>query len=151
MFRIFDLSFFEFTIFRWPVLVTCRSRVICKKVASRSGTIGAQSEKWSRTRREKKALRAFFGPGGCDFNFRFVPRLCRSVTRLFCKWRDVCKSLVAPYGRRTSYCDFVYRGNLNSKNKKGLSQIIAVVAQIIAGVSQMIAVFCPTCVWTKGA
>ena len=26
------------------VLVTCRSRVICKKVASRSGTIGAQSE-----------------------------------------------------------------------------------------------------------
>ena len=27
-----------------PVLVTCRSRVICKKVASRSGTIGAESE-----------------------------------------------------------------------------------------------------------
>ena len=26
------------------VVVTCRSRVICKKVASRSGTIGAQSE-----------------------------------------------------------------------------------------------------------
>ena len=26
------------------VLVTCRSRVICKKVASWSGTIGAQSE-----------------------------------------------------------------------------------------------------------
>ena len=26
------------------VPVTCRSRVICKKVASKSGTIGAQSE-----------------------------------------------------------------------------------------------------------
>ena len=26
------------------IFVTCRSRVICKKVASRSGTIGAQSE-----------------------------------------------------------------------------------------------------------
>ena len=28
----------------FEIFVTCRSRVICKKVASRSGTIGAQSE-----------------------------------------------------------------------------------------------------------
>ena len=31
---------------------------------------------------KKGASRLFWG-GGCDFNFRFVPRLCRSVTRLF--------------------------------------------------------------------
>ena len=39
------------------LVVTCRSRVICKKVASRSGTIGAQSENGSRTPRPKKGAK----------------------------------------------------------------------------------------------
>ena len=64
-----------------------------KKVASRSGKIGAQSEHWSRTPRSKKvAKRPFLRLARLQFSF--VRPVCCLMTRLFCKWHDFCKSLV---------------------------------------------------------
>ena len=45
---------------------------------------GGTKRKLKSHQAQKKALHAFLGAGGCDFNLRFVPRLSRSVTRLFC-------------------------------------------------------------------
>ena len=42
------------------VLVTCRSRSSCKKVASLSSTIGAQTDNWGRTLRPKQGAKRLF-------------------------------------------------------------------------------------------
>ena len=70
---------------RGLLLVTCRSRVICKKrrVTERHNR-GTKRKLKSHPPPQKKERIVFFCAWR-DFNFRFVPRLCRSVTRLFCK------------------------------------------------------------------
>ena len=46
--------------------VTCRSRVICKKVASRSGTSGAQNKIEVATPAQKRREAPFFAPGAAS-------------------------------------------------------------------------------------
>ena len=64
-----------------------KSRYLQKKSrhgAAQSGHKAKIEVAWEVTGAKKAASR-FFWAGRRDFNFRFVPRLCRSVTRLFCK------------------------------------------------------------------
>ena len=49
---------------------------------------------------QQKGALPLFWVRGCDFSFRFVRRLCRSATRLFCKRRVFCKSVVSLCTRR---------------------------------------------------
>ena len=57
--------------------MTCRSRVICKTVASRSGTIGAQAKIEVVPPRPKKGAKCFF----VALHFRFVCGLYCSMMR----------------------------------------------------------------------
>ena len=73
-----------------------------KKAPQRAAQWAAQAKIEVAPPAPKKPGSAFFC-AWYDFNFRFVPRLCRFVTRLVCKWRDFCKSLVTSRFCRDRY------------------------------------------------
>ena len=72
----------EYT-FKFPTPTTSdlqKSRHLQKNIASRSSTIGAQSENWSRTRRKKRRFALFVGAGGATSVFALCA-YCAALAR----------------------------------------------------------------------
>ena len=98
------------------VLVTCRSRVICKKVAS-----GHKAKIEGAPPAQKKREALFFF-AWCDFNFRFlrsVPRLFLQMTRLLQVTKTSKKDLFCPTSNRCHSINFVKNNALGGLPSSG--------------------------------